>query len=98
MGPDEPSEEERIEELPEDNQTPFSPAAPARNLSAAADGDGQPAHDLDDTHPSTDSNLEREEIYDEGLSGAAEATEPNTGNDVVDYHPNEEATTEPDER
>jgi len=31
---------------------------------------------LDDTHPSTDSNIEPSEEYDEGLSGAAEAEEP----------------------
>jgi hypothetical protein len=42
---------------------------------------------LDDTHPATDSNLQPEEDYDEGLSGAAEANEPNQGNDVVSYDP-----------
>lgn len=52
--------------LPEDNGTPFQPAAdPA--------GGG-----LDDTHQATDSatNIDDHEAYDEGLPGAAEAEEP----------------------
>jgi hypothetical protein len=32
---------------------------------------------LDDTHPATDSNIDPTEQYQEGLSGAAEASEPN---------------------
>jgi hypothetical protein len=32
--------------------------------------------ELDDTHPSTDTNIDSMEEYDEGLSGAAEAEEP----------------------
>ena len=32
---------------------------------------------LDDTHPSTDTNIDSAEEYDEGLSGAAEAEDPN---------------------
>jgi hypothetical protein len=42
---------------------------------------------LDDTHPQTDTNVDITEEYDEGLSGAAEASEPNADNDVVDYDP-----------
>lgn len=33
---------------------------------------------LDDTHPATDTNMQREELYDEGVSGAAEASDPNS--------------------
>lgn len=42
--------------------------------------------DISSTHPQTDTNLEPEEYYDEGISGAAEAGEPNAGNEVVGYH------------
>lgn len=35
-----------------------------------------PSSNLDDTHPATDSNIDATELYDEGLSGAAEAEEP----------------------
>ena len=73
MPPDEPTEEERAEELPEDNGTPFQPA-----------DDATP---IDDTHPVTDSNIQPEELYDEGVSGAAEGSEPNAGDTVVDFNP-----------
>lgn len=41
--------------------------------------------DLDRTHPSTDTNIQPEEEYDEGISGAAEASEPNQNNAVKNY-------------
>jgi len=73
MQPDEPNEEERLEELPEDNQTPFSPADPVLDDTAA-----EPvAEKLDDTHPSTDANIEREDVYENGLPDAAGVNEPN---------------------
>ena len=40
---------------------------------------------LDDTHPATDTNIQPEELYDEGVSGAAEAENPSKGNAVTDY-------------
>jgi hypothetical protein len=88
MLPDEPNDEERREELPQDNQTPFRPADPAPNdatsvLLAGGTEDGQ----LSDTHPSTDTNIEAHELYDEGVSGAAEAEEPKTDDAVVGYGP-----------
>jgi uncharacterized protein (DUF2267 family) len=84
--PDEPVKEERQEELPEDNETPFRPADDAMN-----DPNDEPErrHDaavLDDTHQVTDTNLQPEEIYDEGYAGAAEASEPNAGNAVIGYN------------
>ena len=83
MPPDEPTDEEKREELPEDNQTPFQPAAPGPDDTRPADDGGQPTQDLDSTHPATDSNMEQPELYDEGVSGAAEAEEPNAGNAVT---------------
>lgn len=85
MPPDEPNDEERLEKLPEDNQTPFNAAAPARDQDLEVDDDAQPTSDLDDTHPATDSNVEREDVYEGGVTEATQATEPNAGNAVVDY-------------
>lgn len=45
---------------------------------------------LDNTHPITDSNLQIEETYDEGVSGAAEAVEPVQGAAVIGYDPNKD--------
>lgn len=42
---------------------------------------------LDVTHPVTDTNLQLEEEYDEGVSGAAEATEPAGRGTVLGYDP-----------
>lgn len=76
MPPDEPTDEERLEELPEDNQTPFQPA----------DDTGQQSSHQADTHPSTDTDVEQEELYDQGV----DVPEPNAGNTVEGY-------TKPDE-
>jgi hypothetical protein len=87
MLPDEPTDEERQEELPGDNGTPFRPAdTPAGNPATQDDEDriGQAAG-IDDTHPATDTNMQPEEQYDEGVSGAAEAQEPNAGNSVTAF-------------
>ena len=87
MLPDEPTDEERQEELPQDNGTPFQPATPNPAPAGTADPVTQ-ANDgsqLNDTHPVTDTNVQPEESYDEGVSGAAEAAEPNAGNTVTDY-------------
>jgi hypothetical protein len=89
MQPDEPTEEERLEELPEDGQTPFSPPDVSRDLGVTLGAGRQMPEKLDDTHPVTDSksNIQPEEEYDEGISGA---TEPNAGNSVVGYRKPEE--------
>lgn len=95
MPPDEPNEEERLEELPEDNGTPFQPAPPNRDDTGAGDDNNLQADDnkLDDTHPVTDTDIDRQELYDEGLPGAAEAHEPNPGNDVTGYTPPDQPGT-----
>lgn len=91
MLPDEPTDEERQEELPQDNETPFRPADPNPDPAAGVTNDpvAQAASDstLDDTHPVTDTNVQPEEQYDEGVSGAAEAQEPNAGNAVTGFAP-----------
>lgn len=87
MPPDEPYDEEQLEELPEDYETPFSPTREANDRIAAPGGMSFATSKLDSTHPSTDSNIQLEELYDEGLSGAAEAEEPNARDTVVGYKP-----------
>jgi hypothetical protein len=83
MPPDEPNDEEKLEELPEDNQTPFQPAAPPRDDSMAVDDDDQPTTDIDSTHPATDTGIQPEESYEAGLGEASGASEPNAGNAVT---------------
>ena len=87
MPPDEPTDEERQEELPEDNGTPFGPADVGNGDPATFDTQDrvEQAAALDDTHPVTDSNVEQPEIYDAGI--ASIASEPNAGNAVVEYNP-----------
>ena len=78
MPPLEPSDEDKLMQQPADFEPPFTPAQPFTSDGAV----------FDDTHPSTDANIQPEEIYEEGVSGAAEVTEPNAGNAVTGYDPN----------
>ena len=64
-----------------------------RNNKPMSAPDDIPASDhstLSDSHPSTDTGIDSEENYDEGLSGAAEASEPNAGNTVTGYNPEQD--------
>jgi hypothetical protein len=91
MPPDEPNDEERLEELPGDEgQTPFQPADPPRDPAAPADDSSQSGTPIDTTHPVTDTDVDAEEAYDAGLEEATGASEPNKGNAVVDYEKPEE--------
>ncbi|HXR49779.1 MAG TPA: hypothetical protein VN778_02010 [Verrucomicrobiae bacterium] len=87
LPPDEPDEEEKLEEEPNDFDTPFSLPAEREVDIADASGKTRRRPDLESTHPATDSNLQDEELYDEGLSGAAEVSEPNPNDAVIAYHP-----------
>ena len=84
--------ESLIKPLPEDHDTPFSPPTdPIQDASADLDNrivQGQ----LDSTHQALDpaSDIDDHQIYDEGLAGAAEASEPNAGNAVVGYDPDKD--------
>lgn len=80
--PDEPNDQERLEQLPEDHDTPFRPAEQG---------------ELDDTHPVTDTEVEPGEEYEEGVSGAAEASEPKADNAVVGYDPAKDQRSQPPE-
>lgn len=75
--------------LPEDNGTPFSPPTDPIDDAAEQIPDREAGGRLDPTHPDTDdaNSIEATEFYDEGLSGAAEAEEPNAASDVVGYDP-----------
>lgn len=67
------NDEDRAEQLPQDNSTPFS----------APDGTDDTT---DDSHPQADTNVDSQEHYDEGISGATETTDPgNRG--VIGYNP-----------
>lgn len=84
--------ESLVPELAEDNDTPFSAPTDAitdgtANLTSDESTDNQTA-----THPVTDAatNIDAHQVYDEGLPAATEASEPNAGNAVTDYHPDED--------
>lgn len=67
------NDEDRQEELPQDNSTPFS----------APDGTDDT---VDDTHQQADTNVDAHEQYDEGISGAIETSDPgNRG--ILGYSP-----------
>lgn len=85
--PDEPVDEDRLEQLPEDGATPFRPADDVSGEATDGIERREASSVLDDTHQVTDTNLDPDEIYQEGYAGAAEASEPNAGNTVVGYDP-----------
>ena len=78
--PDEPNDEERKEKLPEDYDTPFRPA----------DDIPDDDDDFPDTHQVTDTDLDDDDEYDEGLEDAAGAHEPNSGSAVLGYDPSKD--------
>lgn len=84
-----------INPLPQDNGTPFSaPTDPTRD--ASEEDDLRPdSGQLDPINQATDTNVDSHEAYDEGLSGAAEAEEPNAGDTVVNYNPEEDERRQP---
>ena len=91
LPPPEPNDEEKEEKLPQDFSTPFSPPDDTQAAQFPTDNSQQSSDDqqfttIDPTHPATDTNIEEEELYDEGLSGAAEAGEPNSQDTVIGYH------------
>jgi hypothetical protein len=90
LPPDEPNEEEKLEELPEDNGTPFQPAAHSRDDSVPPDDSSQ-GRPYDDTHPDTDTDIDEQELYDAGKGpAAAGASEPHDDPTVTGYNPPDE--------
>jgi hypothetical protein len=83
MPPDEPNPEEQQEELSQDYQTPFSPPSDVGGATSAP-GSAQTSYPTD---PATDTNIQEEELYDEGPYGAAELPDPDVPHDVIGYHP-----------
>src|SRR5690242_20217546 len=87
LPPDEPNDEEKLEELPEDIDTPDSlPEESEVDISDQRDSQHKRPL-LGSTDPPTDTNIIDQEAYDEGISGAAEAAEPNAGDTVIGYDP-----------
>lgn len=78
-----------VEPLAEDNATPFGAPTDPIDDSAVDTDVRQESGVLDSTHQATDNatDLDSQQLYDEGLAGAAEASEPNAGNAVVNYDP-----------
>ncbi|HEY1064148.1 MAG TPA: hypothetical protein VGE30_02500 [Candidatus Saccharimonadales bacterium] len=90
MPPDEPTDEERLQELEQDTETPFSPADP--NPSATGNTtdpvvSATGTQGIADDHPETDTNMDLHEEYDEGIDGAAETEDQSGQSAVTDYTP-----------
>lgn len=89
MQPDEPNQEERLEQLPQDGQTPFQPADPNPSVTGSSDPITQDitSADLPTDHPATDADLDSHELYDEGVSGATEVEDNSGQTAVTDFNP-----------
>jgi hypothetical protein len=76
----------------DDPNDPLATPLPQDDSPVSEPDDIPPAQagQIDDTHPATDTNVQAEEEYDEGLSGAAEAAELNTDSAVKDYNPEQD--------
>lgn len=74
-----------------DDNTPFSPADDVLDDETGDPFDRELEEELDKTHPATDTNIQPEEAYDEGESGAAEASEPNQTDTVIHYKPQKDS-------
>lgn len=61
-----PASDDPVQPLPQDGAPPFAPPTDI------------PGDDLPPDHPVTDTNVQPEEVYDEGISGAAEASDPSS--------------------
>lgn len=84
--------ESLIKPLPEDHDPPFSePTDPIVDAAAQLEIREASGH-LNPTNEVTDdaSDIDSHELYDEGLSGAVGASEPNEGNTVIRYDPSKD--------
>ncbi|HVS58119.1 MAG TPA: hypothetical protein VHD60_00045 [Candidatus Saccharimonadales bacterium] len=90
MPPDEPTDEERLEQEAQDYDTPFHPADPNPPDTAGDESRTERAAEPGSTYPQGDSNVQKEELYDAGEGAAMGVPEvPNVGNAVTDYTPNQ---------
>ena len=80
--------------LPEDNDTPFSPPDDVTDDMADPNEENRESPALEPTHQSTDPDIDAHELYDEGLSGAVEAEEPNKNSAVTGFTPPDDEETE----
>jgi hypothetical protein len=87
MPPDEPNDEEALERLPEDGDTPAHEATDSRDDL----GDQNLEREVLGEHsgkerPELDTNQDSAEIYDQGT----DVEEPNAGNTVEGYDPSQD--------
>jgi hypothetical protein len=81
--------ESLIQPFSEDGSPPFSPPTdPVVDATTDVDVRGQSGL-LNPSHQATDNatDIDSHQLYDEGLAGAAEASEPNAGSAVIGYDP-----------
>lgn len=82
MPPDE-TDEERLEKLPGDDNTPFGPASTDEGHF---------------THPDTDTGIDSDELYNSGIDNAANIKEPNKNDTVQGYKGSGDTDFNPDTR
>lgn len=85
--------------LPNDGDTPFSEPdeQPSDEVSDFFDVElREEERKLEDTHPVTDTNIDKTEWYQEGLEGAAEAEQPNSKDKVTDYDSEDDQRKKPE--
>ena len=78
------SDEENLERLPQDNETPAAPPQPGNTT----DDNSAP---LADDYPQKDTNLDSAEVYDVGTDAASGVSVP-IQSDVISYNPKETET------
>jgi hypothetical protein len=81
--------ESQVPQLDEDNNPPFGPPTdPVADGTADLDVREESAN-LDPTHPATNNatDIDSQQLYDEGLAGGAEVEEPNASDTVTGYGP-----------
>lgn len=77
------------EPLDEDEDSPFNEPNDAHFMPGFDIKIKDSSYKINPLHPATDdaSNIDSTELYNEGLTGAVEASEPNAGNAVLGYNP-----------
>jgi hypothetical protein len=95
--PDESINEDRIEQLPQDGETPFQPADPNPSTTGNTTDPLVQGTDteLPDDHPATDASMDETELYDEGISGAAEVEDQSNQSAVTGLVSEDDETDDP---
>jgi hypothetical protein len=81
--------DDNVADFDKDDQAPFAEPEEDESLTGFGLHFHKKDYTLNPIHPATDdaSNIDSTELYNEGLAGAVEASEPNAGSAVLNYDP-----------